>query len=130
MSCCRRMNHAALPCGLPFASPSPPCLVSSLVHLPASPLLHPCLNLLKRRCGLTVVISHHAVAVLCVISAQYASDRSREGRYESRRLRGADKDRSSCDLPILSCFILVHSRVCARVHPCVRGIVHHVTSTS
>lgn len=57
------MNHAALPCGLPFATPSPPCLPSSLVHLtlhPLSPLPRPCLNLLKRRCWLTAVISHHA----------------------------------------------------------------------
>lgn len=61
VSCCRRMNHAVLPCGLPFASPSLPCLLASLVHL--SPLLHPCLNLLKCICGLTVLISHHATTV-------------------------------------------------------------------
>lgn len=67
--------------------PSLLCLLSSLVHLslhphhPLPPPLssQPCLNLLKRRCGLTVVISYHATTVLCVTSAQYTLDRSSTG---------------------------------------------------
>lgn len=82
LSCRRRMTHAELPCKLPFASPSLLCLLSSVVHLslhprrPLPPPFQPCLNLLKRRCGLTVVISYHATTVLCVTSAQYTLERS------------------------------------------------------
>lgn len=88
VSCRSCMTHAELPCRLPFASPpSLLCLLSSLVHLslhPQHPLppplsSQPCLNLLKRRCGLTVVISYHATTVLCVTSAQYTLDRSSTG---------------------------------------------------
>lgn len=71
----------------PLPPPSPPCFLSSPAHL--SPLHHACLNLLKRRCGLTVVISHHATTALCVTSAQYTSDRSvYGGHYESQHLGG------------------------------------------
>lgn len=35
------MNHAALPCGLPFASPSLPCLLSSPAHLSPHPRAPP-----------------------------------------------------------------------------------------
>lgn len=88
------MNGAVLPCRRPFGPSSALSLLLSLLRLTPHPSLfpppplHPRLNLLKRRCGLTVVISHHATAVLCVTSAQYAFDRSAHGHYESQHLGG------------------------------------------
>lgn len=101
---------AAMRTALCLPLSSVPLLLSG-PFLPASlaPLFHPCLNLLKRRCGLTVVVSHHAATVLCVTSAQYTSDRSVQGHYESQHLGGAGEAWPSRDLPMLSCFILVHS---------------------
>ena len=104
------MLRCHVDCPLPpplFCASSPLWPIS-----PCIPSLSPlssiqCLNLLKRRCGLTVVISHHAVTVLCVTSAQYTSDRSVQGRYESQHLGGEDGAQPCRDLPILSCFILV-----------------------
>lgn len=52
-------------------------------------LLHPCLNLLKCRSGLTVTISHHGVTVLCVTSAQYSSHKSVQGHRVSQHLGGS-----------------------------------------
>lgn len=116
----------------------PPLFRASSPLRPISPRipgpLHPCLNLLKRRRVLTVVISHHAATALCGTSAQYTSGRGARGHYDSRHLGGADEDRPSRDLPILSCFILVRS-VCARTHLCVqergsRGCVHQLARPS
>lgn len=107
-SCCAAMRIALLSPPL-FCASSPLRSISACIPGPSlfSPLLHPCLNLLKRRCELTVVISHNAMAVLCVTSAQYTSDRSTQGLYESQHLGGADEARPFRVLPMLSCFILV-----------------------
>lgn len=114
------MNHAAMPCGLLFCPPSSP-LWSIFPCIPGpflfSSLLHPCLNLLKRKRELTVVISHHATTVLCATSTQYTSDRSVQGHYESQHLGGPDEARPFRVLPMLSCFILIlHSEF---VYTCI-----------
>lgn len=128
--CCMHINHTALPCRLPFCTPRPPFFsvppssplwfISPYIPDPFLfyPLLHPCLNLLKHRCELTVVISHNATTVLCVTSAQYTLDRSVRGHYESQHLGGADEAQPFRVLPMLSCFILVlHSEfVCTCIH--------------
>ena len=100
--------HADCPLPPPLFRASSPLLPISPSIPSLSPLsCIPCLNLLKRRCGLTVVISHHSATVLCVTSAQYTSNRSVQGRYESQHLGVEDGAQPSRDLPILSCFILV-----------------------
>lgn len=105
----------------PFAPPHTHTLWSSFpLHpcpLSLSPLLDPRLNVLKRRCELTVVISHHALTVLCVTCVQYTLDRSMRGHYESPHLGGPADAQPFRDLQRLSCMILVvHSGfVCTHI---------------
>lgn len=112
---------------LPLSS-LPPLLSGPFLPGSPAPLLHPCLNLLKRRCGLTVVVSHHAATVLCVTSAQYTSDRSVQGHYESQHLGGADEAPAipgpANTVMFYTCPLGVH------MHLSVHGGVHGVTATS